>query len=297
MNNETNGQTASKIREIFSQKLGIVEVEKMVFQRCHRLGPRNRNNSSFPRDIIVRFAFYPDREKVWENRQKLKGSDMIMNGDFPEEINERRAILYRIFKIAKDKHHKAKLVADKLIIDGIRYTVDSLEKLPKDLHPRAFAERYTDNSVIFYGGYSIYSNFYKVNFEIDGRKYNSVEQYFQYKKAVLGGHRDVAEQILCSTEPKEQYLFGKKLNPCDQWNDKLAKQTMEKAIRAKFEQNQELHQEIMKTDNKTFIECNPHDLYWANGLKMTSPAAEDETQWKGQNVLGTILCSVRNSLK
>ena len=53
---------------------------------------------------------------------------------------------------------------------------------------------------------------------------------------------------------------------------------MEKAIRAKFEQNQELHQEIMKTDNKTFIGSNPHDLYWDNGLKMTSPAAEDETQ-------------------
>ena len=67
-----------------------------------------------------------------------------MNEDFPEEINER---LYRIFKIAKDK---PKMVADKLIIDGIRYTVDNLEKLPKDLHPIAFAERYTDNSVIFY---------------------------------------------------------------------------------------------------------------------------------------------------
>ena len=48
-------------------------------------------------------------------------------------------------------------------------------------------------------------------------------------------------KIMQQDEPKEQYYLGKKLTPTEeQWNEKTAKQVMEAAIRAKFEQNQNL---------------------------------------------------------
>ena len=40
-------------------------------------------------------------------------------------------------------------------------------------------------------------------------------------------------------------------------------------MRAKFVQNPVLLKALLDTKNKTLIECNPHDLLWANGLKVT----------------------------
>ena len=145
---ESNEQLITKVRNIFSNDLGITDSKKILFQRCHRLG-KKLDGQSTPRDIIARFVYFPDREKVWEQRSKLKGTNIVMNEDFPDEILQRRSQLYKVFKLAREKHFKVKMVADFLIINGTRYTVDSMDKLPPEIHPKAEAERYTDNSVCF----------------------------------------------------------------------------------------------------------------------------------------------------
>ena len=293
---ESNEQLITKVRNIFSNDLGITDSKKILFQRCHRLG-KKLDGQSTPRDIIARFVYFPDGEKVWEQRSKLKGTNIVMNEDFPDEILQRRSQLYKVFKLAREKHFKVKMVADFLIINGTRYTVDSMDKLPPEIHPKAEAERYTDNSVLFYGGYSVLSNFYSCCFVVNGQRFTSVEQYFQYEKAKINDNTKLATDILTENDPKKQFQLGKKIKTGEKWNEITSKNLVEVAVKAKFEQNDNLLTKLLNTGNKTLIQCNPHDKLWANGLRLTDKDAEDKAKWKGQNVLGEILCAVRESLK
>ena len=287
--------TINKIRELWKNKLEITDAETIQVQRCHRFGPQIANR---PRDIIVRFAFFPDREKIWKNRGKLKGTNIIMKEDFPQEIEQRRSQLYPIFKMAREKNFRPKLAADKLFINGAKYTVENLQNLPEELNPRQIAERITDKAVLFYGSKSCLSNFHKVDIMIDGKLFNSCEQFLQYRKATCTGNHDIASQILHAVEPKDQYRLGKKLTGDEnKWNVQIAKEVLEKAIKCKFEQNDELRKQLLNSGDKIIAECNPHEHYWSNGLRLDNMEADDSTKWTGQNLTGSILCAVRDSFK
>ena len=293
---EDDGETYRDTNHKFlSNQLHISNAEDMRLQRYHRLGKKFKQKS---RDIIVKFAFFPDREEVWSKRFDLKGTQISMSEDYPPEIDQRRAKLYPIFKLAKQKKYKPKLIADKLIIKGKLYTVDSLDSLPSELKLKNLAESTTDGALLFYGNGSNFSNFSKATFTVNNVKYESSEQYFQHQKAIRSGNRDIAAQILQTKDAKESYLLGKNITHNLQlWNDKIAKEIIEIGLRAKFEQNPPLLQELMDTGNKVLIHCNPHDKKWSNGLGMTDKDAADPSKWKGENKLGIILCAIRDSKK
>ena len=85
-----------------------------------------------------------------------------MSEDFPAEIESRRVQLYPLLKAAREKNHKCKLLVDKLIIDGRKYTLQTLDSLPDGIHPKTLHGKQTEKALLFYGGYSIFSNFYKL---------------------------------------------------------------------------------------------------------------------------------------
>ena len=295
--NEPNIRTAEKIREMFTNSLGTVNPGILKFQRCHRLGQK-KAGSNQPREIIVKFLYYPDRELVLDRRKTFSGTNLYMNEDFPQEISRRRSKLYPAFKLAKEKHHKAKMQADKLIVDSIVYTVDSFHKLPSDIHPKQLAERKTDNAVFFYGKYSSFSSFHLAKFTLEGKQFNSVEQFFQYKRASSTGNQSLSDKIMDAAYPDEQFQLGKKIIPDPvKWNETTAQKFMELGVRAKFEQNDLLRSVLFSTNDKSIVKCNPYNQVWYCGLKINSPDVEDPTKWLGQNILGTILVKVPEDLK
>ena len=191
--------TVRKVRDLLIDKLGIENGRDIVFHRCHRL---RRNSRIGNADIIVRFAWYGDRERVFNKRFSLKGTDIYINEDFPPEIEKHRSRLYPIYKTAKGKNMKPKLYKDKLIINRATYTVDSLHALPLELRPETLATCNLDTAVLFYGQDSYLSNFYPSKFMLDGKIFDGSEQYYQYKKALHAGNQDLAEQILNNTPTK-----------------------------------------------------------------------------------------------
>ena len=294
---ESAASLYKKMQDIFVNNLGISHGADFEYQRCHRIGPMGQNKS-VNREVIFRFTKFQERELVWSNRRMLKGSNIIIKEDFPPEIEQRRNRLYPIFIAAKTKGMKAVLISDKLIIDSHRYTVDTLDSLPKELQPRSLAEKVTDSAVMFYGKDSQFSNFSFANFTIDGVTYCSSEQYYQYQKAKRVGDNEVATRILETSVPVEQYRLGKTLKfKADQWNNKIAQQIMECGVKAKFEQNKELKNLLISSASKMFIECNKYDPFWGNGLSIHDVHAEERSKWKGENALGNILIRVREGLK
>ena len=67
---------------------------------------------------MVKFNYYQDREHVRINAKKFKGTNIGVSEQFPEEIESVRKTLYPELKKAKAEGKRAKIVRDKLIIEG-----------------------------------------------------------------------------------------------------------------------------------------------------------------------------------
>ncbi len=53
----------------------------------------------------------------------------------------------------------------------------------------------------------------------------------------------------------------------------------------------------METDTKTLVEASPVDIIWGVGIHEKDDAILDESNWKGQNLLGKVLMKVRTELQ
>ena len=242
--NESRSSTLKKIRDFLVNSLDISDGASIPIQRCHRIGAKLPNK---PRDIFIRFLNYGDREEIWSKRKLLKGSGFFLKEDFPVEIDQRRAKLYPIAKAAWRNNKKALLVRDRLVMEGKWYDVNSLDKLPVNLQPASLASRVTDAAILFHGKDYYLSNFYCAPFTLDGKKFNSSEQYYQYTRAKHCSDDETAAEILATGNPVEQMKLGRKISAtADQWNDMLAENIMETGIRAKFQQNKDLLDKLLQ---------------------------------------------------
>ena len=154
-----------------------------------------------------------------------------------------------------------------------------------------------DNHVAFWG--SEFSNFYKCNFTYLGIKFSSSEQAFMYEKALYFKDKEIAEQILKAKTPKEAKKLGRQVHNfnSDEWSD-VCEDIMYNVVLAKFCQNEYLARLITRRDllDKTFVEGSPTDCIWGCGIQWNDPKIDDESNWKGQNLLGKVLGRVRDYL-
>lgn len=110
--------TTSVIHELLESKMGITDARNTVkIDRSHRIG-RKRDGDRKPRPIVVKFNYHQDREFVRLNARKLRGTRIGISEQFPEEIENIRKTLYPELKKAKSEGKRAKIVRDKLIIEG-----------------------------------------------------------------------------------------------------------------------------------------------------------------------------------
>ena len=83
-----------------------------------------------------------------------------------------------------------KLNGDTLIVNGIKYMVDDIHKLPPELAAYKSSEKRNDSYLAFHEEWSLYSNFHQSLFELGGNSFNTAEQYIQYHKVLFFGVSD-----------------------------------------------------------------------------------------------------------
>ncbi len=76
-----------------------------------------------------------------------------------------------------------RLNEDRLTIDGKMYTVNNLNQLPSNLHPRQLATKEIDNHLFFFSEASPLSNYHPSKFTIDGESFSCGEEFIQTQKA------------------------------------------------------------------------------------------------------------------
>lgn len=133
--------------------------------------------------------------------------------------------------------------------------------------------------------------------DTEGKVYNCCEQYMMFKKAELFKDFAIAKQILEEKDPASQQKLGRQISGFlpDIWDEnKIAIVWYGNYL--KFSQHEDLKERLLATGNRTIAEASPYDLIWGIGYGANDDLALDQANWRGQNLLGKILMSVREAL-
>ncbi|CAG2247635.1 unnamed protein product [Mytilus edulis] len=111
-----NIQTEKVLQKFIKEKLNILD--NIKFHVVHRLRPRQDGK---PRTIVAKFERRKDRDRVLKAaRDNLKDTHYSIYEQFPNEIMERRNILWPIFKREQRAGRRVRFKEDKLYVDGRR---------------------------------------------------------------------------------------------------------------------------------------------------------------------------------
>ena len=290
---ETPRMTYQAIQTFFEEKLRLQNPEYLRLEKYRRIGIRRPGK---PRTILVRFAWFEDREKVWKSRKQLKDRDVWLQEDYSKETEEKRTKLFPYVQQARRQQKRAHLKADTIVVDGETYTIDTVDTSGIKLNPPSHSQ--SDDSVYaFYGRTHPFSTFCTAPTTIEGKSFSCTEQFLQYKKATQFNDTKAANLILNSSEPTEQKRLGKHIRGFkeERWNE-LCQQIMYTGTLAKFQQNQQLAQVLRDTGEKNIAEANRHDTYWGTGVNLQQEETLLPNKWSGSNHMGKVLMMVRSHL-
>jgi ribA/ribD-fused uncharacterized protein len=154
-----------------------------------------------------------------------------------------------------------------------------------------------DKHVAFWG--SEFSNFYPCKFTFDGVEWKSSEQCFMAQKAKFFNDEETYNLILKAETPEEAKKLGRLVKNYDdeKWAE-VREEKMYNAVLQKFLKNNDLQLLITRKDlmGKTFVEGSPFDGVWGVKMDYRNDKIDDESNWNGTNLLGKVLCDVRNYL-
>lgn len=129
-NDPDNINTENVLQKFIKEKLGIDD--EIRFHVVHRLRPRRDRK---PRTIVAKFERRKDRDRVLKAAPgKLKDSPYSVYEQFPNEIMERRNILWPVFKREQRMGKKVKFKEDKLYVNGQRIYPEDVQQMRTQGH-------------------------------------------------------------------------------------------------------------------------------------------------------------------
>ena len=131
--------------------------------------------------------------------------------------------------------------------------------------------------------YGEFSNFHPSPFTLNGKKWPTVEHYFQAQK-FTGTPSE--EEIRQAARPSLAAKMGRsRKRPLRRDWESVKDNVMRTALRAKFEQNEVHRNLLMSTSPAKLIEHTENDAYWGDG-----------GDGSGKNRLGQLLVELREAL-
>jgi ribA/ribD-fused uncharacterized protein len=117
-------------------------------------------------------------------------------------------------------------------------------------------------------------------------------------KARLFGDTIREQIIMDAATPRAQKAGGRKVKPFDSklW-DRECKRIVCDGLYAKFTSDPTLTMLLLRTGDRTIVEASPWDKIWGIGMKETDPNSTNPSKWKGTNLLGVCLMSVRKQIR
>lgn len=141
------------------------------------------------------------------------------------------------------------------------------------------------------------SNWYLSPFTAGGVAFSSAEQFMMYRKAVCFHDDAAASRILATDDVAAVKALGRLVAGYDEtdWNG-IRQLVVYEGLLAKFSQNGDLGERLVRTGDAVLAECAVHDRVWGIGLSLHDPDRFDKSRWRGMNLLGYTLMMVRERL-
>lgn len=144
---------------------------------------------------------------------------------------------------------------------------------------------------------SCFSQWWKCEFTVDGKRYSCTEQYMMAEKARLFNDGEMEAAIMNARHPKEMKAYGRAVKSFDNeiWEQNCY-EIVKRGNLAKFSQNLQLGNYLKSTKNRILVEASPLDRIWGIGMGDNDPHVENPLKWRGRNLLGFALTEVRDQL-
>lgn len=145
---------------------------------------------------------------------------------------------------------------------------------------------------------SCLSQWFPAPFEVDGVRYRTAEHWMMAEKARLFGDLESLARILAAGTPAEAKALGRKVTPFDaaRW-EKVRFEVVVRGSVAKFSAHPELKAFLLGTGDAVLVEASPRDRVWGIGMGASNPDAQDQSKWRGRNLLGFALVEARKRIK
>lgn len=270
------------------------QISLSSLEQAYRIGTKSL--SWPPRNLLVSFKDAHHRYILLKTKQFL-GEDESVNFFLEEDMTSaprtHRSKMKRIVAAAKNENLDTKMSGNRVFIDGVPYGVSDLDNLPSGLVGRTKVEKEVEGGIAYRGPESIFSNFYMCFFDIDGTRYKSVEQFYQYTKAVECNNLERARKIMKCTDPRRIKELGDGVKNKNDWASNRVS-TLYKGTLAKFQQNPDLAIELVSTGSVGLYEATTDKFFGCGvGLQSKKWITKD---WFGENVAGRIVMKVRAEL-
>ncbi len=147
-------------------------------------------------------------------------------------------------------------------------------------------------------GKGCFSQWWPVEFTVDGVTYPSAEHFMMTAKALLFGDQDMAARIPAAGHPQQAKALGRQVRGFDE--QRWAKRRFELVVAgnvAKFGQNPGLRDYLLATGDRVLVEASPRDRIWGIGMGAGNDLATSPGHWRGLNLLGFALMEARHQLR
>ena len=121
----TQENTGIAVLLLFNEKLGV-DVHIKNIDRTHRIGRQKQRNKDAPRQIIVKFSNYITRQRVFQARRKLKGTQITI----VENLTSKRVAI-----LSKARNKFGVRIVWSLdgrifaVVEGVKTRIDSIEQI------------------------------------------------------------------------------------------------------------------------------------------------------------------------
>lgn len=143
-----------------------------------------------------------------------------------------------------------------------------------------------------------FSQWWPASFSVEGQTYKTAEHWMMAHKAKLFGSDEIFSKILANPDPGAAKGFGRKVQNFDAhvWDENKVKIVIEGNFH-KFKQNEDLKNFLLTTRGKVLVEASPVDSIWGIGLAGDHEDVLSPAKWRGPNLLGYALMTVRDLLE
>lgn len=262
--------------------------------QVYRIGSKSASWSS--RNILVSFKDSYHRYILLRTKPFLADSQEVtfyLEEDMTPTTRTHRSKLKMIATAAKNENMEVKLTGNRISIEGATFGINDLDTIPSNLVKKSKQEKNVEDGLAYRGPESIFSNFYPAAFDVEGTRFNSVEQFYQHSKAIACKNYSRASKILWCTDPRRIKELGEGLEFNQDWLPNRVP-TLYAGTHAKFHQNPDLADTLLSTGDINLYEATT-DPYFGCGISFQSKKWATK-EWSGENVAGRILMKVRAEL-